>query len=238
MEDELVAPDWGVQPDRPRGAGHHLQRAVVLLLFIALAFGITFVLGPIWGFPAIFMINLGIGLAALWWANNQGLLALRSAKAVRCDAEQEPRAWNIAHGIAGQLRTKPPALYVIEEGGPNALACNARGPALAFTRSLLDDYTRTELEAVVAHGLVRFAAGTIDRTMLSIALGPLGSKSLPPVGGADDVHACAVTRYPPALANAVEKAEPRSGRFAAFWFVAEGGGHRDRDRRVAAIRDL
>ena len=230
--------DWGVQPERPTGMGHHMQRALVLLIFIALAFGITFILGPIWGFAPVFIINLGIGLAAFWWVNNQGLLALRSAKAVRCTREQQPRLWNIASGLASDMRTKVPHLLVIEEGGPNALACMARGPALAVTKSLLDDYTRTELEAVVAHGLVRLASGTIDRAMLSVALGPLGTKSLPPVGGADDVHACAITRYPPALANAVEKAEPRSGRFAAFWFVGEGGGHRDQAERVLAIRDL
>ena len=238
MQRERTIPDWGVQPPRPRGAGHHLQRALVLSIFIGLAFALTFALGPIWGFTPVFMINLGIGLAALWWANNQGLLALRSAGALRCTPEEQPRVWNIAQGLAKELRIKPPVLYVLEEGGPNSLACIARGPALAFTKSLLDGYTRTELEAVVAHGLVRLASGTIDRAMLSVALGPLGTKSLPPVGTADDVHACALTRYPPALANAVEKAESRSGRFAAFWFVGEGGGHRDPAERAAAIRDL
>src|SRR5688500_8266147 len=189
MQQERAVPDWGVQPQRPKGVGHHVQRAVVLLIFIGLAFALTFVLGPIWGFAPVFMMNLGIGLAALWWANNQGLLVLRSSRAARCTAEQEPRLWNIAQGLAKELRMKPPALYVIDEGGPNAMACLARGPALAFTRSLLDDYTRTELEAVVAHGLVRLSSGSVDRTMLSVALGPLGTKSLPPVGGADDVHA-------------------------------------------------
>ncbi|MBW3594678.1 MAG: hypothetical protein KY391_03790 [Actinobacteria bacterium] len=238
MQQERVVPDWGVKPERPRGIGHHVQRAIVLLIFIGVAFALTFAVGPIWGFAPVFMINIGIGLAAFWWVNNQGLLALRSVGATRCSAEQEPRVWNIARGLASDMRIKPPVLYVIEDGGPNSMTCMARGPALAFTKSLLTAYTRTELEAVIAHGLVRLASGTIDRAMLSVALGPLGTKSLPAVGGADDVHACAVTRYPPALADAIEKAEPRSGRFASFWFVATGGGHRARDERVAAIRDL
>ena len=238
MQRESAVPDWGVQPERPRGAAHHLQRAVVLLIFIAVAVGLTIALGPAFGFPPVFMINIGIALAAFWWVNNQGLLALRSVTAVRCTREQEPRLWNIATGLAADMKTRVPHLLVIEKGGPNSLVCIARGPALAFTKSLLDGYTRTELEAVVAHGLVRIASGTIERATLSVALGPLGTKSLPPVGGADDVHACALTRFPPALASAVEKAEPRSGRFAAFWFVAEGGGHRAQSDRVAAIRDL
>lgn len=238
MQKERTVPDWGVQPDRPRGAGHFVQRAIVLLVFVALAVALTVVLGPSWGFVPIFIITLGIGVASFWWVNNQGLLALRSVRAVRCDADQEPRVWNIANGLAQDLGLKSPSLYVIPEGGSNALVCIARGPALAFTNDLLSGYTRTELEAVVAHGLVRIASGSIERTTLSVALGPLGTKSFPPVGRADDVQACAVTKFPPALASAVEKAEPRSGRFAAFWFVANGGGHRDPRERVAAIGEL
>ena len=238
MRPESAIPDWGVRPERPRGTGHHLQRVAVLLIFVALAIGLTVGLGPLWGFPPVFIINVGIALAAFWWVNNQGLLALRAANAVRCSKDDEPRLWNIAAGLSSDMGSKAPHLFVIPEGGPNALACIARGPALAVTRTLLDTYTRTELEAVVAHGLVRLASGTIERATLAVALGPLGTRSLPRVGGADDVHACALTRYPPALANAIEKAEPRRGRFAAFWFVAEGGGHRPQVERVDAIRDL
>ena len=238
MQPESAVPDWGVRPERPRGLGHHLQRLVVLLIFVGVAVGLTIALGPSFGFPVVFIINLAIGFAAFWWVNNQGLLALRAAKAIRVDKEQEPRLWNIAAGLASDMGSKPPHLFAITEGGPNAIACIARGPAVAVSQSLLENYTRTELEAVVAHCLVRLASGTIERATLSVALGPLGTKSLPPVGGADDVHACALTRFPPALANAIEKAEPRSGRFAAFWFVAEGGGHRGQTERVTAIRDL
>lgn len=238
MNPESTVPDWGVRPERPRGLAHLLQRVAVLLIFIALAVGLTIGLGPAFGYPPVFMINIGIALAAFWWVNNQGLLALRAAKAIRSDKEHEPRFWNIATGLAADMGTKPPHLYVIEEGGPNSMACIARGHALAVTKSLLETYTRTELEAVIAHGLVRLASGSIERATLSVALGPLGTKSLPRVGGSDDVHASALTRFPPALASAIEKAEPRSGRFAAFWFVSDEGGHRDRAERVAAIRDL
>ena len=238
MIHQRTAPDWDVKPDRPRGIAHRAQLALVVVFFVAFAFGVTYLLGPIVGFPPIFIGNAAIGLAAFWWVNNQGLLALRNAGAVRCRPEDEPRFANIAAGLAGDIGLRVPALFVIPEGGPNSLACIARGPALAVTRSLLDGYTRTELEAVVAHGLVRLASGTIERATLAIALGPFGSRSFPPVGRADDVHACALTRFPPALAAAVEKAEPRSGRFAPFWFVATGGGHRDAVERVGAIQDL
>ncbi len=236
MQRHASVPDWGVKPDRARGAG--IQGALVLGAFIVVAFALTYALGPAVGVVPVLVINLVIALTAAWWMNVQGLLALRSVKAVRARPEDEPRLANIAAGLARDIGIRPPALYVIDAGGPNAIACIARGPAVAVTKSLLDGYTRTELEAVVAHSLVRLASGTIERATLGVALGPFGTRSLPPVGRADDVHACALTRYPPALANAVERAEPRSGRFAAFWFVADGGGHRDRAEREAAIRQL
>ena len=238
MQQDRIVPDWGAQPDRRGGPARYAQAAVVLLVFVAIAVGVTLVLGPIWGFVPVIVINLGVGLAAFWWVNNQGLLALRYAGATRCSPDQEARAWNITRGLASDMGIKAPTLYVIPDGGPNALVCMARGPVIALTRALLDGYSRTELEAVVAHGLVRHASGSVERTMVSVALGPLGTKSLPVVGGADDVTACALTRYPPALADALEKAEPRSGRFAAFWLVADGGGHRPAGERIAAIKDL
>ncbi len=235
---QRTVPDWGAAPERPRGTAHIAQRAGVLVVFIALAFGLAYLLGPTIGFAPILIINAAVGFIAFWWVNTQGVLALRNAGAHRCRAKDEPRFANVAAGLAADLAMRKPALYVIDQGGPNSLACIARGPAIAVTRSLLDDYTRTELEAVVAHGLVRLRSGAIERAALAIALGPLGTKSLPPVGGADDVHACALTRFPLALASAIEKAEPRSGRFAPFWFVANGGGHRDAADRIVAIRDL
>ena len=238
MQPQTSFPDWGVRPERPRGAAYRMQTVLVLVVLILVAFAITYLLGPVVGFGPIFVINGAIAMMAFWWANTQGLLALRSVKAVRTNPDQQPRLANIALGLARDLRMRPPQLFVIEEGEPNALTCLARGPAIGVTRSLLDNYTRTELEAVVAHCLVRLASGSMDRSMLAVALGPLGTKRLPQIGGADDVHACALTRYPPALASAVEKAEPRSGRFAAFWFVGIGGGHRDRDERIDAIKDL
>ncbi len=238
MQSQNAAPDWGLTPQRASGSARHVQLVLVLALFAALAFVITYLLGPVLGLAAIIGITAGIALLAFWWATSQGRLALRAAKATRARLDDAPRLSNIASGLATDVGMRAPTLYVIDEPGANAFVCIARGPVLAVTRGLLEGYTRTELEAEVAHGLVRLAAGTLRQTALGIALGPLGTRSFPPVGTADDVEACALTRYPPALATAIEKADVRTGRFAPFWFVATGGGHRSPRLRIEAIKDL
>ena len=229
---------WGGPAAAPRGAAYYLQRTAAVLAFVAIAALATFVLGPGIGLLGVMAVNIVLVVAFFMWANNQGLLALRASGAKRLAEDGEPRLWNIVTGLASDMKVTRPALYVVPGGGPNAMVCRARGDAFAVTRSLLDTYTRTELEAVVAHCLVRLRSVDLDRAALGVALGPLGSRGIPPVGLHDDVAAASVTRYPPALAAAIEKAEPRSGRYAPFWFVASGSSHRSGSERAAALRDL
>ncbi len=184
------------------------------------------------------LINVVLGVVFLIWASNQGSLSLRGAEATLAREAEEPRLFNVVRGIVSDLNATAPAVYIVEDGGPNALACRARGPVIAVTRSLLDTYTPTELEAVVAHCMVRLLSPDIERAAFGMALGPLGTRAIPRVGTADDVRAAATTRYPPALISAIEKAEPRSGRAAPFWFVATGPSHRAVEKRIATLREL
>lgn len=231
-------PDWNAPRESHRQPGYLVQRMMAVLVAMIMAAGLTLLLGPIVGPGIMMLINAFLGVAFLIWAINQGLLALRSTKATLARAEDEPRLWNVVHGVVSDLNAAVPTIYVVEEGGPNALACHARGPVMAVTRSLLDSYTHTELEAVVAHCVVRLLSPDIERAAFGIALGPLGTRAIPRVGTADDVRAAATTRFPPALISAIEKADPRSGRFAAFWFVAEGSSHRAVDKRITTLGEL
>ena len=215
-----------------------MQRAGAMALAVAVVAAITIVLGRAVGAAAVLAIDVFIAIVLYSWVNNQGLLALRSAGAMRIHRSEHERLWNVVEGLAADLSVKVPALFVIDKGGPNALACIARGPALAVRRSLLEEFTRTELEAVVAHALARFVTSDVDRATLGISFGPLWNKGVPRVGYADDVRAASITRYPPALAAAVDKAEPVGDRFAPLWFVGEGRAHRPPAERAAALRDL
>ena len=230
-------PDWG-GPATKRAPGQLVQSIGAIFVFVLAAFVITYFFGLVIGFGGVMAINIALVVLAFLWAGNQGLLALRSLKARRIHPEDEPRLVNITTGIARDLGVAPPALFVIPEDAPNAMVCRAKGPAIGVTRGLLDTFTRTELEAVVAHCMVRLLSSDVERASLALAQGPLGTRSIPPVGFQDDVRAASVTRYPPALANAVEKAQPLPGRYAPFWFVADDPSHRPVEERAAAIRDL
>jgi hypothetical protein len=149
--------------------------------------------------------------------------ALREAGAVAVRAGDEPRFKNLADGLAERLALGPVDLFIYDVGGPNAITGRLERPFVCAARSLVSSYTRTELEAVVAHCLVRHKEPP---------------RKWIPVGYADDVRAAAVTRFPPALASAISKAEPYRGRFAAFYLVAEGPTHRPVEERSGALLDL
>ena len=148
--------------------------------------------------------------------------ALKDAKAASLDADSYPRARNIIEGLAERVGVTDVDAYSFD-GPPNAFTGRSDRVVVALSSELLRDFTRTELEAVVAHCLVRAGAA---------------GKRATRVGYADDVRAVALTRYPPALASALEKATPYSGRFASLYLVADSPSHRPVPERVAALQEL
>jgi hypothetical protein len=163
---------------------------------------------------------------------------LRREKAVRVKPGTSPRLENIVQGLAHNTKLPAPEVWLIHDEAPNALVCFTRRPAIAVTSGLVDGYTRTDLEAVVAHCFVRLAATATPLARTMLALSTISPAFGVPVGDVDDVRAAAVTRYPPALASAVTKASPRSGRGASFWFVADDAMHVPPVQRAAALLDL
>lgn len=149
--------------------------------------------------------------------------ALSEANATRLGVADEPRLMNVVTGLAEKLRAGPVEVFSIDGPGPNALAGRTERPVVAVTRALLEGYARTELEAVVAHCLVRYRGA--------------GKKGVV-VGYSDDVRAVALTRYPPALVSALEKATPYEGRYAPLYMVSEGTSHRPKLDRIQALNDL
>lgn len=200
---------------------------------VALAAGLA--LG--WAVAALALV--AYGALVLWWFTRQGRTALAGLGRVReMEERAAPRLFNLARGLATQLGLQPPRLLVGGDDQPNAFACRVRGPVILVTQGLLDTYTRTELEAVVTHCLIRLSGGEHRRAVVGAALGGLAG----PAGVAHhhdvDLRTVALTRYPPALAGAIAGAAPVGGTRAAFWFVPTAAGANAPDARERSLNDL
>ncbi len=227
-------PDWEVDPDYP-------PRKRVTLVGLHTGLAAAFVAVVVW-ISNNGMVEIGGTIYALlmfWWGfsgpKTAGPFGL---PARRVSGENAARVENLAAGLAEASGLPVPAVYLVSDRVPNALVFRKWGPAIGVTRALLDTYSRTELEAVVGHCLVRLNSRHHRLALLAAYWGRIGARLAPTVGTDDDVKAAALTRYPPGLVRALEKAEPASKRYAPLWFVAEGPSHRRVPERIAALQDL
>jgi Zn-dependent protease with chaperone function len=133
---------------------------------------------------------------------------------------RDPRATNLLEGLVGRAGIARPELRVYR-GPPNALVVPGRRPVFAISSTALDELSRTELEAVLAHCVVR-----------------VGIRRTAPVGYEDDVRAAALTRYPPGLAKALEKLVAEAGSGAHWFTAADTPSHRPVGDRIAALEEL
>lgn len=179
-----------------------------------------------------------VAVAALWiWVAVQGRLALRAAGARPLNPGESPRLVSLVRGVSSDLGVDIPALWVVDGGGPNAFVCNAGGPSVAVSRGLLETFSRTELEAVVAHCLIRLARRRPRRLQLLIAVGLTGRVDESEIDE-DDAAAARQTRYPPALAAALRGCEPVAGRFAPLYSVSDAPELPSAEDRARALLDL
>ena len=220
--------DWN-PPARPRRPS-----AAAGLPLIAAAAGAAVVwalLGPV---PALLAVG-GVGAGfALWWGS-QGSRMLRR---LRARPARDARLMNLVAGLAGKLGRPIPDVFEAD-APPNAFAVpHSKRGAIVVSDSLLESATRTELEAVVAACLVRLDDPSFRRVRWIALVGRGGPGDGPATGYDLDVRAAAVTRYPPALAAAVEKASPARGPAAPFAFVADAPWQPPPAARAAELRDL
>ena len=228
--------DWDAPesdyPVRDRVALHALiwVPAVLVALVVAVFTGL-------WWIGVVLLVLWGIKtFAEARWTDR---IMLRRLGAGPLEPHDGPRLENLVAGTAADLGVEPPRLYLLPDGGPNALvASGGRSGLLAVRKTLLDTFTRTELEAVVAHCLLRLHSKDFVYSNMAARWSDLGAGLAPRVGAADDVRAAALTRYPPALTSAIEKCDPRIARYAPLWFVADAPSHEPSEDRAALVADL
>jgi hypothetical protein len=167
----------------------------------------------------------------------------------------EARLINLVEGLSIGAGVRQPRLVVVDSPGLNALAAgsSASRALVAVTAGLLSELDRVELEAVLAAQLwlIRHDE-TIPATALVATFGLGRSWTLG--AGRDtavDQGAISLTRYPPALASALEKVEAKGAGVAGqpsymsqLWFadprsvVPPSSGRTALRERIEAMREL
>jgi hypothetical protein len=224
--------EWEPQARPPGRTRSRVLVAGLLAVVPAAAAVLGFVAGSVAGWV---LAGAAVALEA-GWVLAQGRLVRAGARA--STEEHDTRVTHMAKGLAADLGLEAPRVYVSDRAGCNvAVIPMGGGGGIVVTEELLDTFERTELEAVIAHCLLRLRAGGLRWALAGAALG-LGGVGAPFVGELDDARSAEVTRYPPALASAIEKASPVHGRAAALWLVGAGVSHLSASERIEALLDL
>jgi hypothetical protein len=226
-------PDWGVAPYVPVGLAAVGAGIGVALCAAGAVVGML-IAGAGAGVAAacVVAILIAAGLAA----QRRWLIATTGAR--RVAPGESPRLMNLVAGRARLEGATVPEVMLFERPAPNAFIWGGRRPLIAMSRDAVATFTRTEIEAVVAHCFVRLASGAGRTLPIAVLLGRLAAWAGPLVGVTHDVATAASTRYPPALRSALAKCSPARGTFAPSFFVAEGWSHSSIADRVQALEDL
>lgn len=217
-----------------------------VVVAVALAF-----VQPVVAVGAGVLVAIAVFVVALRGATARALVALG---ATPLTAGAEPRLESLVESICASHGVSEPGIYVCEIPGVDAAVVGRSDDTrLVVTRGLLDRLDRLELEAVVARELSMFGSGVQAATMLASIgpwLGPIGARLRRRTLDhrrfvLADFAAVSVTRYPPALAAAFEKAAttPRVPHRVVsdhLWMIGSGetAVQPDLGERVDALLEL
>ena len=157
-------------------AANRVRTLALLGVFTAIvaliAYAVGEVMAPGYGAAAL---PFGVGVSAVsatgtYFAGDRLVLGMSKARLLRPD--EEPQLRNVVEALAIGSGLPMPALYVVEDGAPNAFA-TGRDPvhaSIAVTRGLLDKLDRTELEGVLAHEMSHVGNHDIRTLLLTTVL--------------------------------------------------------------------
>jgi len=242
------------------------RRATQLVLaaaapFVVLVLVVGFFLVGILG-AVVLAVVVGVGLVV--GVRRSALGAVRRAVGGRpADAADHARLTNLTDSLAIAAGVPVPELVVVDDPAPNALAAGleARDAVVVVTTGLLSTLDRVQLEAVLAHVVARIRAldirpGTVAVPVLRWFGGVPGVRgwvvgaALGPGRLAEaDLEGVALTRYPPALAAALERIAAAGGTvrsrpsIAHLWLdpplpSADPLVRPPLEERIAALREL
>lgn len=226
----------------------------------AFAVGPAVVVGLVLGLVAgavagVIALVVLAGALASWARFGADRLVVGRLGARDADPTADARLCNLVEGLSTAAGVRHPRLMVVDSPGLNAMAAGT-GPSsaiLAVTSGLLTELDRIELEAVLAEELWLIRHNeTYPATILVATLGLGRSAAIPADRDtAADQGAVGLTRYPPALASALEKIESKGSVVAGqpagmahLWLTdPRPGAPASRGRlplteRIEALREL
>ncbi len=200
-------------------------RLVFLMPAVVVGSVVAAVVSLLW--PHGSMIVVGVVLGLVVAVASVLVLDLRAPEATlrTLDAKplgpgMEPRLESLVASLCTSHGIAEPSLYSVDSRAPDAAVLGrAKNTHLVVTSGALRQLDRLELEAVVARQLAQLGSGVHAATTLALAgslLGPLAD----PLRRAQldstrlarmDVQGVLMTRYPPALVGAFERAARGGG---------------------------
>ena len=199
------------------------------------------------------VLGVAVGAAVFFWVLNGAVgAALRALGASPLVEGREPRLESLVESICASHGIAEPILYVVESSAIDAAVVGTPDDTrLVVTRGVLTKLERLEIEAVIAREMTLFGNGVAAATTLaSPALGPVAAGLRKRLLDdrrfvRADFDAVGVTRYPPALASALEKALEsarisHNTRADHLWMIGSGTDsvQPDMRERVDALREL
>ena len=191
----------------------------LMLLLVGVLVG-QWIIGVVVGAATYFLTARAVRATAA------GILADATPMRVVADDEHS-RLFNIIDGLCVVSGDQRPNMYVVDSTYPVAAAfIDAEGEnAVLVSDAFSETMDRVEVEGVMAHLLWRLRTGNVALVAhvaaVSSLLGRLGLGSVarrivgsylsPDILMWADIFACQATRYPPALASALEKCAGATG---------------------------
>jgi heat shock protein HtpX len=173
------------------------------------------VAGPMIGVIVLVVVGVALGGWARFGGERRVLASIGGRDA---DPVSDARLCNLAEGLSMSAGVRQPRLVVLDSPGLNAMAVGIRPSraVVGVTAGLLSELDRIELEAVLAEELIQIRRHeTLPATVLVGTFGIGRTLALQSDRDAQmDLAAVALTRYPPALAAALEKLDAKGAAVA------------------------
>ena len=252
---------------RPRVHGSNrsamsILRHPVTLLSVIVGF-LCLLVTHLVGLPVVASVVVGVVLGAVFAAvvTRRAEGVLRRALGVRPALVGEfPRLFNAVDGLCLTHGIQRPNVYVLDSPAGNALAMAGRDSAsIVLTTGAADRLTLIELEALVAHLLVRCTEESLRGETTTVALGRFPSLGGPGLGRGTavasrdrmvraDFDGAELTRFPPGMQEALRAladlgaAVDAPASTARLWLLQPDGqtdeataDHPSVDMRIAAL---